>query len=360
MKISLLLLLTFTTMQIEGQIVDASATSETLNSKSINLNENNSAQILSHLFKKKRAKNTQPFRVKSNSSSYEKDYNENFVRLIENFLLKHLKKIISQQKGSLSVVAENGAENSEATTDNKEFAYKYFQALKSKYTTKLVHSSKLTTQAAVTTANSTNVEILFTLHNKFKNCDLNSSENATVQAIVKCETLRKENKNHVEIVTTSRPTKLQKINLFLSSTSKAYVQGEKSYNDLKQVVVFYKRNFSYFVSALIILSTISIVLLIITFTCCAIVCKQRSSLNAYNDNEFFTYYNRNLPIIASVSSLSLSANANDRLDRLTDKADSGNRMMYDVNATSSKEALISNIGSKRYFISYKVIFGFFI
>ncbi len=169
MKISLLLLLTFTTMQIEGQIVDASATSETLNSKSINLIENNSAQILSHLFKKKRAKNTQPFRVKSNSSSYEKDYNENFVRLIENFLLKHLKKIISQQKGSLSVVAENGAENSEATTDNKEFAYKYFQALKSKYTTKLVHSSKLTTQAAVTTANSTNVEILFTLHNKFKN-----------------------------------------------------------------------------------------------------------------------------------------------------------------------------------------------
>jgi hypothetical protein len=90
------------------------------------------------------------------------------------------------------------------------------------------------------------------------------------------------------------------------------------------------------------------------------VCKQRSSLNAYNDNEFFTYYNRNLPIIASVSSLSLSANANDRLDRLTDKADCGNRMMYDVNATSSKEALISNIGSKRYFISYKVIFGFFI
>ena len=340
-----LLLLLFLTMQIEGQNSSDSSTSLSLYSKSLNENDSfqNSGHILPHLFKKKRVKKIQPFKIKSNSSSYENDYNENFVRLIENFLLKHLKKIIKQQKQSLVLLSENSTENyqdNDSNLNNEEIAYKYFQGLKNKYTQMQTDLTKLTTQANPIN-NSTNVDISFTIHNKFRNCNLNSSKNETKQAIVKCETFKKENRNQIEVIKINKPAKIQKVNLFISSSTRAYLPSEKTYNDLKQVVVFYKKNFSYFVSALIILSTISVVLLIITFTCCAIVCKQRSSLNAYNDNEFFTYYNRNLPIVASVSSLSLSANANERIDRITDKNVSSNQMIYDVNGTGSKEALIN-------------------
>ena len=351
-----LFLFLFLTIQIEGHTSSDEAKSLALNSKSIDSFENGpfqeNAKILPHLFQKKRVRKVQPFKIKSNSSSYENDYNENFVRLIENFLLKHLKKIIKQQKQSLILKADNSTENylnKSQRLNDEELTYKYFQELKNKHTQTQMEFSKFTTHAKQTFNSTATIDVAFTIHNKFKNCDVNSSKNGTKQAIVKCETLRKENINQIEMVKTDMPTKIQKLNLFLSSTTKSYLHSEKNYNDLKQVVVFYKRNFSYFVSALIILSTISIVLLIITFTCCAIVCKQRSSLNAFNDNEFFTYYNRNLPIIASVSSLSLSANANDRLDRITDKSSSSIQMIYDVNATSSKEALINQSVQKNRF-----------
>ena len=322
MKKTLFLLL-FLSLQLQGHSNDR------IFSKMLNLSQllqQNQSRIsldgnqnIVEIFQKKRIKKLKsPFKIKSNSSSYEKDYNENFLQLIENFLLKHLKKIVKQHK-SLESEVENYRDNN-PKLNSEEFTYKLFQDLKNKYTL-----TKTTTKHFAATSTST-----FSLHNKFKNCNLNSSKIDGKQALVKCDTTRKQTSTRI---TTKNVTIKARVN---TETS------EKTFNDLKQVVIFYKRNFSYFVSTLIILSTISVVLLIITFTCCIIVCKQRSSLNAYNDNEFFTYYNRNLPIVASVSSFSLTGNTKDRIDRMVDKSITNSRFIYDVNPVGSKEALLSN------------------
>jgi hypothetical protein len=63
--------------------------------------------------------------------------------------------------------------------------------------------------------------------------------------------------------------------------------------------------FFYFTSLIVLLTILSIVLFIITIISCIINCKQRQRLASFNDNEFFTYYNKHMPVIASISSLSL-------------------------------------------------------
>jgi hypothetical protein len=76
--------------------------------------------------------------------------------------------------------------------------------------------------------------------------------------------------------------------------------------EINKIVNYYKSYFIYFVSIIIFLTTVCIFLLIIAFISCIINCKQREKLNNYNENECFTYYNKHLPIISSVSSFSLT------------------------------------------------------
>ena len=292
-------------------------------------------ESLPHLYRKKRVKKTKTsFKTKSNATAYDSDYNENFVKLIENFLLKHLKKIIKNQSSLGYEVANYHDEK----PDNEAFAYKFFQDLKKKYT--VAHSTttttKTTTPKATTmaktasTPTTTDVVEEFTLHNKFKKCNFNYTSSEGSEPIVICESTLPT----IRTTVAKRPTVTLK-----RGTEKS---KEKSLTELKQTAIYYKNNFSYFVSTIIILSTIAIVLLIIAFTCCAIVCKQRSSLNAYKDNEFFTYYNKNLPIIASVSSFSLNATAKDKLDRIVDRTVGNGRSIYDRHLTGSKELLLNH------------------
>lgn len=213
-------------------------------------------------------------------NDFNTDYKENFVKLIENFLLEHIKKVIDNDKYQFS------ANNSE------QMIYKILDSYDRNSSTKAYSTS--------TYAISKNVTI-FSVANRSLNTFPNKSN-------------------------ISESYKLHRSNISdLNHYQKELIQ-------LRNNFYFYKNYHFYFVMLVGLLSTTSLTLLIITFVSCIINCKQRSQLNYYNENEFFTYYNKNLPIIASVSSFSLATSPN-VLDNFFNS--NGNKAMTNVNSTSS-------------------------
>lgn len=193
------------------------------------------------------------FKVKSNSSNFESDYKENFVKLIENFLLLHLKKIVQKQK-----LTENDEEISQNHNQNFD-----------KFITKF--SSSNSTLPSYSEALSST--IIPNGENKCKHNETNCNS---------------EFLNFIKL--TNQPTK----------------NDNGFYEKLKYALSYYKNYFFYFISIIILLSTLSFILVVILVFSCVFNYKQRARLSLFSENEFFTYYNRNIPTIASVSSFSLT------------------------------------------------------
>lgn len=207
------------------------------------------AQLRNVLNIPKMIKKSAPFKINTNTSDYDSDYKENFIKLIENFLLIHLKKIARKE----NLVEE---ENFEILTSS----------------TQAVH-----------------------LHEKFGKCNLSLVNS---DGIAKC----KAQIEHYALTSTTTPKPVLNLTqMYLKQNNYTYAIYK-----MKHSLNYYKNYFFYFISIIILLATLCIILMVILFISCVINCKQRAKISFYNENEFFTYYNKNLPIIASVSSFSLT------------------------------------------------------
>jgi hypothetical protein len=255
---------------------------------------------------------------KQNSTQFEADYKENFIKLIENFLLKHLQRLIQKETSNNS--NHNRNENEMQLNENL-----------SKILTGTTLSEQL--NADLITRKSSQAPT-FTINEKFRSCNLSS---LSPEAITECITLesitvpsslasttRNETENLIKSTTKLILSKKNATEVKKREKTKPYSNYDYAVWDLKQAVSYYKNYFFYFISIIIFLSTVCCILIVITCISCVINCKQRARLNAYNDNEFFTYYNKNLPVIASVSSFSLTNDTPNGLDDLNPQNDNMN------------------------------------
>jgi hypothetical protein len=265
--------------------------------------------------------------IRSNIHTIEDDYRENFVRLIENFLIRHLKKILLTQSNekieSSSTRLPLLTTSLINLTTSRELETFYDYNIDEK-TSAIINTTK-----SIYSYTST---LPVKIDQKFGKCNLSS-----IEAIIDCE---KSNNNKSilslsqaqikdNIITTiafippkttiltkiiSNRTQKQRNNtkstLFFNNRNITASDSEQQYEfrtEIHKIVNYYKSYFIYFVSIIIFLTTVCIFLLIVAFISCAINCKQRERLNNYNENECFTYYNKHLPIISSVSSFSLTS-----------------------------------------------------
>lgn len=212
---------------------------------------------------------------KSPSRKYESSYNENLIKLIENFLLRHMKKLIENQinnqqlENSFSNLSKkpdygepSDEETAEATALNEETECDPNLLMGQNFTCKSIKSTTTTTTTATIEFAPLNDTTLLTV----------ADQNQTVDEYL------------------------------LSALNDS--------NEYRDNFRFYKKYFVYFLALVIFLTTLCLILIVVVCISCIINCKQRARLSYFNENEFFTYYKKNAPVIASVSSFSLTNNGN--------------------------------------------------
>ena len=341
-----------------------------------------------------KAKELDSFRVSPKNYSinrYEIDYNDNLIRLIENFLLRHMKKLIENQMrnkpplpplSATSIPPLSQAELNELEKAKIQ-AYEYNRQYMASTTT-TVTSSNLITSSSTTPIKETGFTVLVPFRTKpmlrptsyhrkrrrtttkkmiptsfdwydtggdwmtekpFKavyqliassakpnspqisgkddenshissyDCDYNfltgknftckprtRTTTTTTRTTSKLSTAHNISFNYSETLIPWNESNVFDLVIPLNSneTDNGFKEVESEYAS------YYKNYFIYFLSLIIFLSTLCLIFLIIIFISCVINCKQRSRLSYFNENEFFTYYNKNIPVIASVSSFSLT------------------------------------------------------
>jgi hypothetical protein len=359
------------------------------------------------------------FKVNSkrkNQTNYEYDYANNFIKLIENFLLKHLKTLIDKQpiSNQNAYDNQNGSNanaNSKTTADSIATAnYIYYP----KYTT--ISNDMIQTELSTSTSINENKQLetstptetteaqqgTMNEEKSVLKCDDNGEEvncapvpsmNVTLTDVeVMMATLVPEllstlasldmlKSGNISSLESGEFSSIESTEPNYSNNSTGYLainhnasrlSGKSQLNsnhslkstlasydyelaELKQTVYNYKNYFVYFISIIIFLATVCIILLIITFISCIVNCKQRARLNYFSENEFFTYYNKNAPVIASVSSFSLTPNCiehktftlpnSSSLNNKTYNTQSGAHISFSNNSActnSTNELLLAN------------------
>lgn len=260
---------------------------------------------LTHNTKDRQQSSLKPYYFRTNTDmplSYQQEFNikyrKNFIKLIENFLIKHVEKILEKEISLKELIDETDSTDSiidyssdgvlfdDRNETNKSEASNY-----SKFIAERIRN-----------CSKSNIQM--------SKCRLDYGINMNMSKI-SSDFRKKFNKSTGHKHTTNKSQLIGQLNsLDFSSPSTLSLSKLNNYDyeffKMKQNINNYKNHTVYFMSIIIFLSSICLILIVVLFASCVVNCKQRARLNYYNENEFFTYYNKKLPIISSVSSFSLT------------------------------------------------------